>query len=42
MTHKFGIRFPKTFEEALHIEKDQGKYYWEKALNKDISNVNVS
>ena len=33
-THKFGIRFPNTTKEALHIDKIMGTDFWHKAINK--------
>ena len=41
-TNKFGIRFFKTVKEVLNIDKEVENYYWEKALNKDMSKVKVS
>ena len=38
-TNKFGIRFFKTVKEVLNIDKEVENYYWEKALNKDMSKV---
>ena len=32
-THKFGIRVPKTVQEALQIDKETGTDYWEKAID---------
>ena len=37
--HKFRIQLTKTVEEALRIDKEAGNYYWEKALNKEMSKV---
>ena len=38
-THSFGVRFPNTVKETFSIDKEAGNYYWEKALNKDTSNI---
>ena len=37
MTHKFGIRFPKTVTKALAIDHQTGTYFWRKALGKDMN-----
>jgi hypothetical protein len=39
---KFGIRLPKTVEEALRIDRENGNDFWEKALKKEMTNVRVS
>ena len=31
-THKFGIRIPKTVEEAIMIDEETGTDFWHKAL----------
>ncbi len=36
-THKFGIRVPKTVEEALAIDEETGTDFWHKALGKEVS-----
>lgn len=41
-THKFGIRLPKTVEEALDIDRKTGTDYWYKAINKEMSKVKVA
>ena len=41
-THKFGIRIPKTVEEARDIDRINGNDLWEKALEKEMSNVRVA
>jgi hypothetical protein len=38
MTHKFGIRLPKTVVEALAINRD----YWKKAVNKEMAKVKIA
>jgi hypothetical protein len=41
-THKFGIRVPKTVEEALQIDRTNGNRMWEDALDKEMGNVRVA
>ena len=41
-THKFGIRLPKTTEEALQIDKIVGTGFWRKAINKEMSKVKIA
>jgi hypothetical protein len=41
-THKFGIRVPKTVEEALPINKETGTDFWQKALGKEMTKVKVA
>ena len=41
-THKFGIRLPKTTEEALQIDKIAETGFWRKAINKDMSKVKIA
>ena len=41
-THKFGIRIPKTVEEALEWDRDNGNTLWRDALNKEVSRVRIS
>jgi hypothetical protein len=38
-THKFGIRIPKTVEEALAIDKENGNTLWYDAIQKEMKNV---
>ena len=42
MTHKFRIQLPMTAKEAFRIDKKVGNDYWEKALNKEMSNAKVA
>ena len=37
--HKFGIRIPKTVEEALAIDKSNGDTLWWDAIGKEMKNV---
>ena len=41
-THKFGIRIPKTVEEAIQIDDDTGTDLWKRALSKEMSKVRVA
>jgi hypothetical protein len=41
-THKFGIRMPKTVEEALAIDKETRTDFWRKALGKEMTKVKVA
>ncbi len=41
-THKFGIRIPRTVEEALRIDKENGNSLWEDAMKKEMGNVRVA
>jgi hypothetical protein len=38
-THKFGIRLPKTVDEALKLDKETGTTFWTDALAKEMKNV---
>ena len=41
-THKFGIRLPKTVEEAIRIDTETGTDYWKKAIQKERDKVRVA
>ena len=41
-THKFGIRIPKTVEEAYQIDRETGTDYWTKAIAKEMKNVRIA
>ena len=41
-THKFGIRFPKTTEEALQIDNITETDFWRKEINKEISKFKIA
>jgi len=41
-THKFGIRLPKTVEEAYEIDRQTGTDFWRKAIEKELSKVRVA
>jgi hypothetical protein len=40
--HKFGIRIPRTVEEALRIDKENGNTLWEDSMVKEMGNVRVA
>ena len=42
LTHKFGIKVPKTVEEALPLNKENGNDLWWKEIQKEISAVKVA
>jgi hypothetical protein len=41
-THKFGVRVPKTVEEALQLDDETNTDLWRKALAKEMSKVKVA
>ena len=41
-THKFGIRVPKTVEEALAFDEETGTDFWRKAPGKEMAKVKVA
>ena len=41
-SHKFGIRIPKTVDEALRIDRETGTDYWSKAIEKEMKNVRIA
>ena len=41
-THKFGIRLPKTVEEALQIDEENGNTLWRDAIEKEMRKAKVS
>jgi hypothetical protein len=42
VTHKFGVRQPKTVEEALSIDAETGTSFWMDAITKEMSKVKVA
>jgi hypothetical protein len=42
MTHKFGIRLPKTVKEALEIDRTMNTDFWKRAINKEMAKVKVA
>ena len=41
-THKFGIRLPKTVEEAYRIDEETGTTFWRDAIEKELKKVRVA
>ena len=41
-THKFGIKLSKYVKEDLEINRIKGTYFWRKAINKEMSKVEVA
>ena len=41
-THIFGIKVPKTVEQALSLDKENGNHQWWKAIQKEESTVKVA
>ncbi len=41
-THKYGVRLPKTVDEALKIDRDTGMQFWENTLNKEMKKAKVA
>jgi Reverse transcriptase (RNA-dependent DNA polymerase) len=41
-THKFGIRVPKSVEEALAIDEETGTNFWRNAIGKEMGKVKVA
>lgn len=38
-THKYGIRVPKSVDEALEIDKQEGNNYWRDAINEEMKKI---
>mmetsp|Transcript_6957 Transcript_6957/g.15347 ORF Transcript_6957/g.15347 Transcript_6957/m.15347 type:complete len:588 (-) Transcript_6957:1134-2897(-) len=41
-THKFGVRLPKSVDEALKIDKDNNNHLWENAIKKEMAKAGVA
>ena len=41
-THKFGIRIPKTVQEALKIDEENGNTLWYNSIQREMSNVCIA
>ena len=41
-THKYGIQIPKTVEEALRIDKENGDHLWGDAIKMEMTNNRVA
>jgi hypothetical protein len=40
-THKFGIEIPKTYEDCVRIDKENGNTYWQDAIQKEMAKVSI-
>ena len=41
-THKYGIKIPRSVEEAKRLDEENGNTYWSDAINKEMYNVGVA
>jgi hypothetical protein len=41
-THKYGILLPKTVAEALRIDRETGTNFWQKAIEKEMRNIDCA
>ena len=41
-THKFGIEIPKTYEDCVCIDKENGDMLWQDAMRKEMAKVMVT
>lgn len=41
-THKYGIRVPKTVEEAFRLDEESGTTFWREAIEKEMKNVRIA
>ena len=41
-THKFGLKIPKTVEDTLRIDKENGNHLWWEAITKEMKDVRVA
>ena len=41
-SHKFGIKVPKTVDEAYNIDRQTGTTFWTEAITKEMKNVRVA
>ena len=41
-THKFGIRVPKTVEEAKRLDQENGYHQWWDSICQDMKNVRIA
>jgi hypothetical protein len=40
-THKFGIEFPKIWDDCVRLDKENDNTLWKEAVRKDIKNVRI-
>jgi hypothetical protein len=41
-THKFGIEVPKTYEDCVRIDNENGNTLWQDAIRKEMSKVRIA
>ena len=41
-THKYGIRIPRTIEEAIQIDRENGNTLWQDAIKKEMKNIMIA
>ncbi len=41
-THMFGIRVPKTVDEALRLDEENGNTFWYDSIQKEMANVRIA
>ena len=41
-THKYGIRVPKSVEEAIDIDREEGNSLWADAIEEEMKKVRVA
>jgi hypothetical protein len=41
-THKFGVEVPKSWDDCVRLDKENGKTLWQDAVRKEIKNVRVA
>jgi hypothetical protein len=41
-THKFGIEVPKSWDDCVRLDKENGNTLWQDAARKEMKNVRIS
>jgi hypothetical protein len=41
-THKFGIQVPKTRDEAVKLDEENGNTLWQDTISKEMKNVRIA
>jgi hypothetical protein len=41
-THKFGIKVPKIWDEAVKLDEENGKTLWQDAIRKYMNNIRIA
>ena len=41
-THKFGIEIPKTYDDCIRIDRENGNTLWQDAIRKEMSKVRIA